>query len=238
MAVAPKSTIDHWSGRDSQVEFMRFDNIDEGPDPKDLKISFLHSDGGGVRVPFPARRDISVAQEPSFVNLPDGKLFMTMRTMTGLIWYSVSEDDGQTWREPDILRYRDYGEPVLQPISCCPIYEMKDGRFILLYHNNARNYETVYLPMHRNRQPAYIALGEYRKDAIQPIWFSQPKKFLDNDHVPIGPIDRNEIGVYTSYTEVDNKRILWYPDRKFFLLGKIISDEWVEDMEVPQKETL
>ena len=38
--------------------------------------------------------------------LPDGRLFSTMRTWTGEIWYSVSDDDGHAWRRPEILRYR------------------------------------------------------------------------------------------------------------------------------------
>jgi hypothetical protein len=231
-SVCPESPVNHWVGHDSAVEFMRFENINDGLEPNELKISFLQAETGGLRVNFPSNKDISLCQEPSFVKLPDNRLFMTMRTVTGLIWYSVSENDGETWRTPDILRMCDFGEPLLQPASCCPIYSLKDGRYILLYHNNARNYDTVYQPIHRNRQPAFIALGEYRKDSIQPIWFSSPKKFLDNDDVPLGPMERSEIGVYTSLTEVDGKRILWYPDRKFFLLGKIISDKWLEDMKV------
>jgi hypothetical protein len=30
------------------------------------------------------------------------------------------------------------------------------------------------------------------------------------------------------------KRILWFPDRKMFLLGKYITDEFLADMKVPR----
>ena len=33
---------------------------------------------------------------------------------------------------------------------------------------------------------------------------------------------------YTSYTVVGDKRILWYPDGKHYLLGREIGKEWLE----------
>ncbi len=35
-------------------------------------------------------------------------------------------------------------------------------------------------------------------------------------------------------TEHPGKRVFWYPDRKHFLLGKVISDELLADMRVPE----
>ena len=52
--------------------------------------------------------------------------------------------------------------------------------------------------------------------------------------MPAGVQNRVEMGTYDSLTEHDGKRILWYPDRKHFLLGKEITDEWLSDMEVPE----
>ena len=40
-------------------------------------------------------------------------------------------------------------------------------------------------------------------------------------------------GAYGSLAEKDGKRILWYPDRKHFLLGKLIPDELLADMTIP-----
>ena len=50
---------------------------------------------------------------------------MNMRTVTGRIWYSVSEDDGHSWREPEVLRYRDGGAEVLHPKSPDPLYRLE-----------------------------------------------------------------------------------------------------------------
>ena len=59
-----------------------------------------------------------------------------MRTISGCIWYSLSDDDGETWCSPRPLLRKDHGRPILQPVSCCPIYRLADGRYVLLHHNN------------------------------------------------------------------------------------------------------
>ena len=61
---------------DSQSEFIRFDNIDEGPDPSELKITWLPIKGKAIRISLPGRPEVSVAQEPSLVLLPDNRLFL------------------------------------------------------------------------------------------------------------------------------------------------------------------
>lgn len=75
-------------------------------------------------------------------------------------------------------------------------------------------------------------MGEFRANAYQPIWFSQPKQILDTDGVIVGPKRTAEIATYTSLTEWKGKRVLWYPDRKYYLLGKYITDELLSDMVV------
>lgn len=229
-----------WQGF-SQCEFIRFDNLDEGVHPQDLVLTWLPEGGNGVRVQHPDRDDVelSLCEEPSLVLLPDKRLFCTMRTMTGYVYYSVSEDDGATWRTPEPLRYEDGGEKVKQPIVCCPVYALADGRYILVYHNNDGTAGGGKGPgdSNFNRRPAYIAVGEYRPDAHQPIWFGQPIFFCDSDGVAIGPAKngdtlfempfRVEVVTYTSFTEQHGRRILWYPDRKYFLLGRYLTDAWL-----------
>jgi hypothetical protein len=228
----------NWWWYESRCEFMRFDNIDDGPDPQGLQITFLPDDATELRVPHPGQPVVSYAQEPATVLLPDGRLFMVMRTWTGRIYYSVSEDDGHTWRQPEVLRHRDNGADMLQPKSGCPLYQMTDGRFLLFYHHNDGTAHGGDGPgdyLH-NRWPLYIALGEFRPDARQPVWFSRPKEWITTDGIGKPPTDDagmtalNEVGDYTSFTEDDAGRILWYPDRKHFLLGKIVTDEFLADM--------
>ncbi len=106
---------------------------------------------------------LSIAQEPSLVRLPDERLFCTMRTMSGYIWYSLSADDGETWCSPRPLLRRDHGLPILEPLCCCPIYEYAKGKYVLLHHNNDGRFKGCKPEdTGKNRRPAFIALGEYR----------------------------------------------------------------------------
>jgi len=227
-----------WWTQDSRSAFIRFENINEGPDPEDLVISWLPTDCEGLEVPHRFYRDLSMCQEPSVVLLPDGRLFVSMRTMEGHVWYSLTDDDGDTWRDPEVLRLRDDGAPLKHPLSCCPIYPVGDGLYMQLYHNNdgtvgqysqfCRNWKTNHLNYIRN--PMYVSIGAFKPEAHQPIWFALPEVLFDTDDVPVGPKATAEIATYTSVTEHRGRRVLWYPDRKFYLLGRVIRDDWVEGL--------
>ena len=227
---------------DSSCELMRFENIDDGPAPRDIKITWLPDQEGSVRVPCPIEpersRGYSLCEEPSIVLLPDGRLFLVMRTVTGRVWYTVSDDDGRTWRPTEPLRYEDDGLEVLHPKSPCPIYVLQDGRFLLFFHNHDGFSYGANGPWDMNaRRPLFMALGEFRPRAHQPIWFSQPKEFCDTQGVGVGPQSLILLAMYSSLTENDGQRIFWYPDRKHFLLGRYIRDDFLADMEVPSERT-
>lgn len=228
--------VNSWTAMESVVEFMRFENIDDNPEPRNIQITYSAWGEKALRVPHYSNPLLSVAQEPSLVRLPDERLFCVMRTMSGYIWYSLSADDGRNWCAPRPLLRRDYGEAVLQPLCCCPIYAYDEGRYLLLHHNNNGRVEGC-TPEEtgKNRRPAFIALGEYRKNAEQPIWFSDSKQFMDNDGAGIGPLKRTDIGVYPSVTKRQGNFVLWHPERKFFLLGKKINDAWLADLSVPEE---
>ena len=148
------------------------------------------------------------------------------------------------------MRYEDGGTEVLHPISPCPIYRLRDGRYLLLYHNNDGRSGGGQWPGDSdfNRNQAYISLGEYRNYAWQPIWFSRPKLFCQSNCVAIGPAQngkdmkekpfRVEVATYTSLTEQKGERILWYPDRKHFLLGRFITDDWLQELKVASGPSL
>jgi hypothetical protein len=238
-AVRTPPHVNSWTAMESVVEFMRFENVDDDPQPRDIKVTYSAWGNEALRVPHYSNPTLSIAQEPSIVRLPDKRLFCVMRTMAGCVWYSVSEDDGRTWRNPGPLLRRDHGLPVLEPICCCPMYELADGRFILLHHNNDGRVNTCGKcckpeDTNLNRRPACIALGEYRPGAEQPIWFSKSKQLMDNDGQGIGPLNRLECGVYPSFTSRNGVEVLWHPDRKFFLVGKKITKQWLADLVVPR----
>ncbi len=219
---------------ESVTEFMRFENIDDNPSPEDIRIRWFASDQQALRVGHCMSPSLSICQEPSIVALPDNRLFCTLRTMTGYIWYSLSSDDGATWCAPRPLLRRDHGKPVLQPIFCCPIYRMADGRYLLVHHPEFRGVDPGNSGgASSNRRPAYVAVGEFHRGAEQPVWFSESRLLMDNGGHGIGPLDRVDIGGYTSFTTRGGKNILWHPERKFFLLGKTITPEFLDGLSAP-----
>ena len=228
---APSADFEDWVA--ARLPQHGFENIDEGPEPAALRITWLPVDGPGLEVQHRDIPNFSTAQEPSLVLLPDGRLFVVMRTLEGHVWYSVSDDDGATWRPTEVLRFRDGGEPVKHPLSCCPIYPLDGGRFLLLFHNNdgrvgkydlfRKTWDCNQLNFVRN--PMFGAVGTYQPKAHQPIWFGAPKKLLDTDGIPLGPKGTAEIATYTSMTSFKGRQVLWYPDRKYYLLGRIITPE-------------
>jgi hypothetical protein len=225
-----------YKGRDcpkSCCRFMAFDNIDDGPELEDIQITYLSSLGNSIEMPA----DVSErhCSEPAPVLLPDGRIFSVMRTVTGNIWYSLSEDDGYNWAAARPLLYRDGGEAVRNPLNCCPLYPLEDGKYILLYCDNSFYADYVRrgeplpagMSMFTNRRPMVYSIGEFKPDADQPLWFSQPRELFDTDGVIVSPKATNEIGSYPSMTVFKGERMLWYPDRKFFLLGKKITREMI-----------
>ena len=224
---------------DSACELMRFDNVDEGPDPADLKITWLPDEVGTIRVSCgiepDASRGYSLAEEPGIVLLPDGRLCMNMRTVTGRIWYTVSEDHGHSWRAPEVLRFRDDGDEVLHPKSPAPIYRLGDGRYLLFFHNHDGYGHGATGPWDMEaRRPEYITVGEFRPGAHQPIWFSEPKFLFDSQGVICGATALKMLAMYSSLTERDGERVFWYADRKQFVVGKRITDEMLGDMQAPE----
>ena len=225
------------SSDNAAMEMMRFENLDEGPDPGDLKITWLPVEPVRPATGF----DIRGLFEPCIVLLPDGRLFMVMRTLSGFITYSVSDDDGTHWRPVEPLRYHDNGDRVRHPGSPAPLFALCDGRFLLQYHNNDGSMgdgigsgEAKWTrPNTLNRRSMFLSVGEFRPNAHQPIAFSAPKKLADSDGTPAGVQHRTEMGTYSSLTDLQGRRIIWYPDRKHFLLGKNVTDAWLSDMKVP-----
>lgn len=224
---------------DTRSELMRFENIDDGPAVEDLTITWLPEEDA-VSVPCPIEpeksKGYSLAEEPAVVLLPDGRLLMTMRTLTGRIWYSVSEDNGASWRASEPLRQCDGGKEMLHPKSPCPLYRLQDGRYLLFFHNHDGNKFGAKGPQDMNaRRPVFLSVGEFRPQAHQPVWFDEPKLLFDTDGVAVGPGNgtveggRMWLSLYGSLTERDGERVLWYPDRKHFLLGRILTDAFLEN---------
>lgn len=208
--------------RASVTNFLQFNNIDDDPEVEDLSLSWFATNKNALIVEH--EKFGSVCEEASIVKLPDNRLFALMRTSSGHPFWSQSFDDGKNWSTPKKLKDRDEGIPYLHPRSPCPIYDWKgpeaaSGYYFALVHNKFDfNTDKPMLP----RGPLYLIAGKFNKDAEQPIEFAPMKLFAERSH---------NNSFYTSMTIVDNKAVLWFPDRKFYLLGRIISDEWFEGVE-------
>ncbi len=217
----------------SECWFWRFDNILTEDDPARIRVTLLPEGAHGVRMPIRPGSNVSVAEEPTVVRLSDGRWFCVFRTYRGAIGYAVSRDRGRTWSQARLLRYRDDGPAIPQPTASCPLYPLGRGWFLLTFHNNdgSANGGSNPWDWRRNRTPAFYSVGRERLDKKQPVWFSPPIMFLNNDAVPWGPTGRTEVATYPSFFLFEGRRWYWYPDRKHFLLGKFITDAMLAQAE-------
>lgn len=198
----------------TRIYFMRFENLDEDPEPSQLVITHLPDSERGIELLRPSGN--SMIEEPAFVFLPDGRIFCSMRTDRGSVHYSVSADNGKSFTPPKPLCFDD-GSPFVHCISPCPLYDLEDGRYLQFYHGRFDQEKPYAL-----RNPLRYAIGSFDPDGEQPIRFSKDKEgvfmALPEDADPFPGVV--ELALYGSVTKQNGKRILWYPDRKFFLLGK------------------
>lgn len=214
-----------WWAESSVIEFMEFENIDENPEPEKIEISYYAQNDNALKVPLIGYPDIPVAQEPSIVKLPNSFLFCVMRTTQGSPYWSISPDKGETWTEPLPLLQFDDGPKLKHPCSPCPIYQINENEYIIFIHNHDGYFEK-WTPFDTidHRRPIYICRGKFVKKGKQPIWFSEPKFFMNNDGIRIGyGKGRRDLAMYSSFTKYKGEYILWYPERKFFLLGKKVN---------------
>ncbi len=234
-AVRPPTPINVWWANGSVVEFMRFENLDDDPEPADLEISYFATDEDALQAPLIDHPEHSVIQEPSLVRLPDGRLFCVMRTTQGCPYYAVSDDEGRTWTKPEPLLQTDDGPRLLHPCSPCPMYDI-DGRYVFFHHNHDGHFEqwgpkdTTW-----HRRPIYVRVGEFRPGARQPVWFSEPRFMMDNAGVPLGyGKGRTDLALYASHTVHAGEHVLWYPERKFFLLGRKLDNALLGGLSAPE----
>ena len=121
---------------------------------------------------------------------------MIIRTNRGETWYTVSDHGGTAWREAEPLRTRDGGDVLQQPASPCPVFALARGDYLFLFNaNDGYAYGATSTWDVRNRRPAYLCRGEFRPGAHQPIWWSEPKLFIDNANVIAGVESVVDFGV-------------------------------------------
>ena len=220
--------LEHWS----EVWFLRFENILSERDPDKLVVSTWPKAAHGIQVENPYRPGVSVAQEPKVQALADGRLICVFRTLHGANYYALSDDDGRSWDEPRVLRYEPGGNPVLNPMSPSPLYRLHDGRYLLLFYNNDGTANGGKSPVDskHNRYPVWLTVGRQIPGEVDhPLRFGPPKIFATSNGVLLPHTGGTQVAVYPSLVDDGDERILFYPDRKHYLLGKHITDEWLRD---------
>ena len=170
---------------ETRCEFLRFDNIDEGPDPKELELTWLPDDEDLVSVPMtrgavgvgrllvlPGARPGAAARRPTLHRDAHGK-----RRTSGTRSPTTTGTRGGRQR---CCAYRDGGDRMLNPISPSPMYRFEDGRYLIFLQNHDGYGYGGIGPLDLNsRRPQFLAVGEYREGAHQPVWFSEPMLFCD-----------------------------------------------------------
>lgn len=218
--------------RQSEICFLRFENILTEANPEKLIVTTWPHSEHGLQVESPMRPGKSMAQEPTCPALSDGRLFCIFRTLTGKAWFALSADHGRTWDEPRVLRTEPGGEPMLNPCAPSPMWKLKDGRFLYLFYNNDGSGHGGRGPIDpvNVRNPAWVTIGrEIPGEKDQPIRFGKPKIVADTNWTGLPVSGRAQVCTYPSLVELDGERILFYPDRKHYLLGKRLTDEWLSE---------
>lgn len=228
--------LEHWS----EIWFLRFENILNERDPAALVVSTFPEARHGLRVENPWRPGVSVAQEPTVQALSDGRLICVFRTLRGVNYFALSEDDGRSWDEPRVLRYEPGGNPILNPMAPSPLYRLHDGRYLLLFYNNDGTANGGKSPVDskHNRYPVWLTVGrEIAGEKDHPLRFGPPKIFATSNGVLLPHTGGTQVAVYPSLVDDGEQRILFYPDRKHYLLGKFISDDWLRDCDPARNST-
>ena len=190
----------------TKTKFLRFENIDEDPAPRDIRFTIL-GDGS------------LEGEEASIVKLPDGRLFAVMRSRYGTPLWTQSRDGGETWSPSRPLRDAN-GRPIRHPRAPCPMYDMEgpeaaSGRYFALFTGT---YDPE-LQQFFGRGPLYLHHGAFDAKGEQPVRFTKGRLLLTR-----GPDDRYGNSCYSSFTVHGDERVLWYPDAKYNLLGLRIAE--------------
>jgi hypothetical protein len=155
----------------SQGCFMRSTNILTEPDPDKIRWTTLPAGDEGLRAPRGP-----VAEETNLVELGDGSLYATYRTIEGYNCHAYSRDGGDTWTPPAYATYTPTGRRIKHPRAANFVKKFSNGKFILWYHNHAgESVLTAPWDAFSTRNPAWIT-GGVEKDGF--IYWAEPEILL------------------------------------------------------------
>ncbi|RUL86450.1 exo-alpha-sialidase [Tautonia sociabilis] len=189
---------------ESQGVFLRSDTILTERDPSKIRWELLPEGDDGLRAPKGP-----VSDEANLVELSDGSLFATYRTIDGYPCHAYSRDGGRTWTPPAYMTYGPGRRRVKHPRAANFVKKLGDGTFLYWFHNHGGE------PVHRegwgpynDRNPAWILAGVERDGQI--LW-SEPEILLydENPSVRISYPDFIEDGglLYVTETQKEIARV-------------------------------
>lgn len=159
----------------SQGVFLKSSNIAVERDPARLHWELLPDGDEGLRAP-----KNPVSDEANLVELGDGSLYCTYRSIDGYNCAAYSRDGGHTWTPPAYATYTPGGRPIKHPRAANFVHKFSNGKFLLWYHNHGG--EPVHAqkwPYYKGRNPGWIAGGVERNGFIH---WSQPEVLLYDEN--------------------------------------------------------
>jgi hypothetical protein len=155
----------------SQGCFMHSSNILTERDPNKLKWETLPDGDEGLRAPKGP-----VSDEANLVEMNDGSLYATYRTIDGFNCGAYSRDHGHTWTPPAYAVYEPNGRPIKHPRAANFVRKFGNGKYLLWYHNHGgQSVLTTKWSYYYNRNPAWLT-GGIERDGF--IHWSQPEILL------------------------------------------------------------
>jgi len=149
--------------------FIRSDNILTERDPGKLHWETLPDGDHGLRAPSGL-----VADEIKPVELSDGSLYCTYRSIDGHSCHAYSRDGGRTWTGSAYMAYAD-GRLVKHPRAANFVWKLDNGKYIYWYHNNGGAW-------YEDRNPVWVSGGVERDgpDGREIAW-SEPEILMYDD---------------------------------------------------------
>ncbi|QEM10425.1 LamG-like jellyroll fold domain-containing protein [Mucilaginibacter rubeus] len=141
-------------------------NIETEKNASSLEWNLLPDGNVGIKNPA-----WNIQEEHNIVQLSNGTFYCVNRTLNGFPAFATSTDWGKTWTMPLPLRYG-FGTSsdriMKQPRACARIFKLKNGKYLLWYHNDN-------MSVYGGRNPGWISGGV---ELNGTIWWSEPEVLL------------------------------------------------------------
>jgi len=165
-----------------------------------------------------------------------------MRTRTGFPYYTLSTDNGQTWRQGRPLRIRPGGPELKHPCGPCPITCTRDGRVIFLFRNDNAPRASGALCYWDNRDPHHVTVGRCLPELARGmdedmdnagIYFDAPRKLLTAVHMPDDDPCPRRRAEYPQLLQWGDRFFAVYSSKKVDMMVKEIPAEMFAGYGIP-----